>query len=538
MPRTRSSNQSKHGSPIVSTIPPGLGNKISDKNQSHKNQNICIYYGEEDQSEKKLYDVLIQKLPSYHFIIINQSNVQTFAYEECLTGLVLANDASGQHMIKQLGGLGLVAINNGPAPNCVNYYDDSDYLIYLIEFISKNYHRVTSQIKNSMSNYLNGRNPVQTVLIMAEHKRSKIFEANLRLLQTQNGIHQLVIAVTDQEDINVCKKLEINYCITRNQPLGEKWQHALIFAKIFYPKYVIILGSDDFILQDYVPRVLEKFTDFDLYIQNFWVNYDIVEEKIWQVCYSDTSRGTGSGRIVSSRILNQVDWKLFPIHLSTALDNHSNAIIEKHTQKIINNNDSKLVILSPKYHIECMNPQCNLINNDNFRLLPYIFDHKLARSIKAIKRSFLVQYQENQKLKHTVNRSFNIEILEKNIVRTTSSISLKIKDKKIIISIPDNLGTPGIYVKNINLQPNKYYKVVLKGNREIKNLSMSIFLTYKSDDKIIRYNKSLINQNQAFFDTIDIDKMNALAIFTPIPCKAVIEIYSIVIQEIKWFRGK
>ena len=151
----------------------------------------------------------------------------------CFMGIILSNDKSSQHVIKKMGLHGIPVINlSSNCPNCVNYYNDVDYICYLIKFIHKNYGKMKDIIKYSVKNYISGNEPKKNVLVMAEHKRPHIFETNIKILKTHKDIHALVFSVSDPNDISVCKKTDVNYCITRNQLLGEKWQHALIFAKL------------------------------------------------------------------------------------------------------------------------------------------------------------------------------------------------------------------------------------------------------------------------------------------------------------------
>ena len=508
-----------------------------------KSNNIkrILFFKGYDNLSKQLYRKLLNEKYVFEIEGTNKFNKKIFQKKYDVV-IILNYDKMHNKSIEKFGLIGIPVISNRKYPNCVNYYEDADYLLYLTKFIVKNYSNYKNHIIESMNSYINEQYKEnikhKLVVIIATHKRKEILRTNLNLLKLNSHVEHIVVSITDENEID--KKYENNktvtYCITKNQPLGEKWHHGVLVSKIFLPKYIIIMGSDDFIFPNFFEEIFKKHKNFDLYIHNLWIIYDIANNKFYKVKYKSSKNGLGSGRIIRADFLDKIDWLFYPINRSIGLDHNSNKKIKENNGHVMVGGDEKSLILCPKYNVECMNSMNDIINNMNFDVETINIKECYQKYIKLIKNSVIEQSKIQTNKKYNVINSYQIDLDHNNISVTTSLVELKMMSKlelkcaKLIIK--EYKGTPGIYIKCNYLKNDKNYKLTVKHNYHYK---LFTFLVNKNkNEQFISYNKNCIKDGVAFFDTHDIKRFNMLAICTGNPIKGVIEFYKIVISEIEY----
>ena len=471
---------------------------------------------------------LTESLPNYKFIHITDFNSYYIKHNKFCIGIVLDDTKDIDSIIRYCGLFGIPIIANKNYPHCINYYDEDEYIIYLANFVLNNYDNYRHIISSSFTKYTNNAIPTNNVVVIASHKRQSILRSNINLLKTHSNINNIIVSVTDDSDVKLCKELNVNYCVTRNQPLGEKWQHGIIFSKIFYPKNIIIIGSDDFIFPGFISNALCKYNSHDLYIPRKWIIWDINTDDYYMTKYTNETNGIGCGRIINCSVMNKINWLLYPIIYSSSLDYHSNKRIQSVSDNIVIDNYNS-TILCPKYDVECMNPITNFINNDGFasEKINNISSLINKYQLDTIKKSFIQDSSKN--INVTIVESYDVPLVIDNFSITTSLAKLDIEDNIVKIIMSDERGTPGIFVNTSYIKPNKYYKLYINHN----NLyNLNAFIVYKDNGEYMTYNKHCIINNICYLDTYDINKFNLIAIVTPKPSIGAIEIYGITITEI------
>ena len=162
-----------------------------------------------------------------------------------------------------------------------------------------------------------------TVLI-ATHERLEITSKNIESLLKQSVKPQIVLVVTDLDEIKYYQnKFEGIQIINEfNNPLGDKWQTGVDFSRSINPDPLIILGSDDILGDGYIEKVCEliaKGNDF-VGIRRWWQHH---EGKAYHCDYlAKHSFPLGGGRCYSGKMLKRIDYKLFERQRNRHLDDY------------------------------------------------------------------------------------------------------------------------------------------------------------------------------------------------------------------------
>lgn len=179
------------------------------------------------------------------------------------------------------------------------------------------------------------------VIAIAFSGRHQIVDVSLRLLQNYKknlNLHIVIVGSgsSDDEYGHVVSQQypNVSYFSFNNEPLGAKWQFAVECAKLFNPKYLVILGSDDLLGTSFLNHIInicsekEDFINSDIAMWGlvswyvFNCNYTSSNNGIlFKVNYTDHQYTIGSGRIYSRKFLNSINWELFDVTFKKWLDN-------------------------------------------------------------------------------------------------------------------------------------------------------------------------------------------------------------------------
>ena len=145
----------------------------------------------------------------------------------------------------------------------------------------------------------------------------KIFLRSIELLRESEDVD--LVAVGSERDLIPEWATFVRF---KNMPLSDKWNVGLQNCKD--ADYVIILGSDDIIdislLKEMIKR-MKKGIDF-IYLTDFYL-YDIRSRSgmYWGGYVSERKgEGGGVGRCISKRVLQILDYQLWPNGLPKGLD--------------------------------------------------------------------------------------------------------------------------------------------------------------------------------------------------------------------------
>ena len=176
---------------------------------------------------------------------------------------------------------------------------------------------------------------MRIVSVTATYQREEITVDTLNLLKLQEFIDSSVLVGSGPVERKAAERTGASYVEIQNHPLGAKWQAGVQRAREFNPDAVLICGSDDWLTSNWCSvcaRQIEQ--GIDIVGKTNWCsciarpNHPL---QVMRIRYRKNHRKDpiGSGRLISRRVLDKLDWNLYPIHKDRWLDWESWARIKK-----------------------------------------------------------------------------------------------------------------------------------------------------------------------------------------------------------------
>lgn len=136
--------------------------------------------------------------------------------------------------------------------------------------------------------------------------------------------------ISEPEMIQLCNKYDIEWTMQDNYPLGKKKNAGLKKAKEIDFDYLMEIGSDDLITNELLTQYLDYYGKYEF----FGITDAAYIESESGVCKRLISEKStyGAGRIISRRLLDQMDWTLWSDSIQRGLDNNSLLNIESKTK--------------------------------------------------------------------------------------------------------------------------------------------------------------------------------------------------------------
>lgn len=160
-------------------------------------------------------------------------------------------------------------------------------------------------------------------VITANYKRPKIFAlwcASMDRLRKDCGDFP-VIVTSGAEDKKICENHGIYHITLPNIPVTKKFRTSLLTAKGLDVDYVMVVGSDDIISTETMKVFISKMEEgydlitlHDIYFYANFAQYDNI------LVHYTTEKQMGLCRTVNKRVLDSVDWNMWPQYRNKGLD--------------------------------------------------------------------------------------------------------------------------------------------------------------------------------------------------------------------------
>lgn len=165
---------------------------------------------------------------------------------------------------------------------------------------------------------------VKLGILTINYKRPHILRlwcAQIKRLRRDLGIDFPAVVVSDDEDIPICKAYDIVHITQQNKPVTEKWNTAIGYLKTVGATNCLILGSDDIVSSGFIRTTLDQCEQ----------GKDLIGIKtIYFYCGQGLDKGKmvvlrskqflGTGKTVSSRVLDQCDWRPWGVERDWGMD--------------------------------------------------------------------------------------------------------------------------------------------------------------------------------------------------------------------------
>jgi len=188
--------------------------------------------------------------------------------------------------------------------------------------------------------------------IWKRHELFNIFKQGFERIK-KDSEHELILVTIGSER----KTFSKNHVEIRNNPLSYKWQAGLEYSKTLNPDYVLMLGSDDFVCSNLIKtytKEMEKGTDLIGLLDCYFLDARTNVFNHW-VGYRNHRRGEsiGMARMLSKRLLNKLDWKVWHKPINKGLDGEMMRVFKRlpYTKAMFNCKKANIMALDVKTDI-------------------------------------------------------------------------------------------------------------------------------------------------------------------------------------------
>lgn len=166
------------------------------------------------------------------------------------------------------------------------------------------------------------------ICVMATYKRPAITKRTIELLQKQTyPLSKIVLIGSERLDGEIAYRTGCDFVLHENRPLSNKWQYGLEYARQFEPDAILINGSDSWLSINWC-EISKKYIEKGFYLtgrnkfNTCKINPGQPLEIIGRV-YTSRKDPIGAGRLISSRVLDMLDWQWFKLGINSGLDGTS-----------------------------------------------------------------------------------------------------------------------------------------------------------------------------------------------------------------------
>lgn len=166
----------------------------------------------------------------------------------------------------------------------------------------------------------------KVVAVVPVFGRRPLVRITIERLLKKNGVDKVICVGDVLKDKKVCLAAGAEWVDHPNKPLGGKWNAAFVEAQKYKPEAVLFVGSSDWVSDSWV-KVLVLYIDYyDMVGLPGCYLLDINTEGTYRACYwpgyvgPREGESIGIGRLISSRILEKLDWQPFDSRLDNSLD--------------------------------------------------------------------------------------------------------------------------------------------------------------------------------------------------------------------------
>lgn len=166
----------------------------------------------------------------------------------------------------------------------------------------------------------------RVVAVIPVHGRLPILRLTIERLLKKNGCYAVVCAGWTDEEKMCCEEAGAIFIKHENLPLSNKWNACFQKAKELDPHACLFIGSDDWISENWIPRLYPSLYTHGMVGKAGCYMLDISEKHGYRMVnwagYTNSRKGEpiGAGRLICASVLNDLDWKPFDDGLNMSLD--------------------------------------------------------------------------------------------------------------------------------------------------------------------------------------------------------------------------
>lgn len=190
---------------------------------------------------------------------------------------------------------------------------------------------------------------MKIVCVIPCYKRIQISVEIIKLLQNQILVPTVLVIGEDHEE-QIATETGARFIRYPNTSLSNKWQMGINYAKYLNPDAILILGSDTCITSNWISYCMDRLENgIDVIGKRDWYLCNLKPYRYPEVmhqCYTMIREDfIGGGRMISRRLLDRMNWILYPKDRDRGLDYQSNNMMKKFNPiyEVIESDDYKVM---------------------------------------------------------------------------------------------------------------------------------------------------------------------------------------------------
>lgn len=166
------------------------------------------------------------------------------------------------------------------------------------------------------------------ICVMATYKRPGITKRTIELLQQQTyPLSKIVLIGSERLDGEIALRTGCDFVLHKNLPLSNKWQYGMDYARQFEPDAILINGSDSWLSVNWC-EISKRYIEEGFYLtgRNKFNTCQINSNQPLEIIsrtYTTRKDPIGAGRLISSEVLDLLDWQWFRPGINSGLDGNS-----------------------------------------------------------------------------------------------------------------------------------------------------------------------------------------------------------------------
>lgn len=209
---------------------------------------------------------------------------------------------------------------------------------------------------------------MKVVVFTCVYKRRELTELFFQLLKRQ-GL-DVYCAYSEPCDYDIVKNYAKGFMGCSNNPVSNKFNYALGLLRKVDFDYAMILGSDDFISDNFIKAITPHLTH-DYIAFNDIHFYDTLNDSVRYMKYENTSIAPiGAGSLFSKKLLDKMNYKLWDGGLNHGLDTNRHKNLRSYDCKTLNTQELGVEMVDVKHEVNITNPVLlNAIQKSELKLI-------------------------------------------------------------------------------------------------------------------------------------------------------------------------
>lgn len=196
---------------------------------------------------------------------------------------------------------------------------------------------------------------MKIVTVVPTYRRKDITIAVVKNLLRQTVPLEVIVVGSEAGDSDAARETRVRYVECANQPLSMKIQAGVASARELSPDAVMLCGSDDWLSTNWIETLAPYLENHEIVGGGIVYFLRVLPSDALQLIRVNIYKGTlrygepiGAGRLISKRILDRLDWRIWRERINSGCDGSSFKLMRANNARIFMYEEDKAKLLCPK----------------------------------------------------------------------------------------------------------------------------------------------------------------------------------------------